>query len=75
MTGDKDYHKRDDPRFYFFDSNDKLRIDNPIWIPTKYLNQINFNLMTGQNKTQETMDKITKIYNQFNEAIKNKDEI
>jgi hypothetical protein len=30
MTGDKDYHKHDDPRFYFFNSNDKLRIDNPI---------------------------------------------
>jgi hypothetical protein len=30
MTGDKDYHKRGDPRFYFFNSNDKLRVDNPI---------------------------------------------
>jgi hypothetical protein len=30
MTGDKDYHKFGDVRFYFFNSNDKLRLDNPV---------------------------------------------
>ncbi|MDR0739419.1 MAG: hypothetical protein LBF00_00825, partial [Mycoplasmataceae bacterium] len=42
MTGNKDYHRYGDPRFYFFNSNDKLRIDNPIWVPTKYLVEIEF---------------------------------
>jgi hypothetical protein len=67
--------KVNDPRFYTYFNGKKLRIDDPIWIPTRYLAEIEFEKQIQKSVDIEIKTKYVDLKRQYQETIENKDEI